>query len=83
MTNKVLAVLADNQIRYEKFRTSLTNRFHLVGLTVNGAAEHFPKKKFVVWYAKQVTSAIQSVVNIDDINPLVPDTQAACLFKYI
>ena len=58
MTNKVLAVLADNQIRYEKFRTSLTNRFHLLGLTVNGAAEHFPKKKFVVWYAKQVTSAI-------------------------
>lgn len=58
MINKVLAVLADNQIRYEKFRTSLTNRFHLLGLTVNGAAEHFPKKKFVVWYAKQVTSAI-------------------------
>ena len=58
MINKVLAVLAENQIRYEKFRTSLTNRFHLLGLTVNGAAEHFPKKKFVVWYAKQVTSAI-------------------------
>lgn len=58
MTNKVLAVLADNQIRYEKFRTSLTNQFHLLGLTVNEAAEHFPEKTFAVWYAKQVTSAI-------------------------
>ena len=58
MTNKVLAVLADNQIRYEKFRTSLTNQFHLLGLTVNEAAEHFPEKTFAVWYAKQVISAI-------------------------
>lgn len=58
MTNKVLAVLADNQIRYEKFRTSLTNQFHFLGLAVNEAVEHFLEKTFVVWYAKQVTSAI-------------------------
>ena len=68
MTNKVLGLLADNQILLKKVPPNLTNHFQPLDLTVNGAAKHFTKKKFVDWYAKQVITAIEKGVNIDDIN---------------
>ena len=66
MANNVLGHLADKQIYYEKVLSNLTNHFRY--LDFNRPAEHFPKKKFVDWFAKQVISGIESGCNIDDIN---------------
>ena len=66
MANNVLGHLADKHIHYEKVLPNWTNHFKY--LNFNRPAEHFLKKKFVDWFAKQVISRIESGCNIDDIN---------------
>ena len=58
--------LADKHIHYEKFLPNLTNHFRYFDF--NRPAEHFLKKNFVDWFAKQVISGTESGCNIDDIN---------------
>ena len=68
MTDKVIGFLHDNSVLHEKVPANMTHHFQPLDLTVNGAAKHFMKQKFMDWYAKQVILSLEKGTPIEEID---------------
>ena len=68
MTDKVIGFLHDNSVLHEKIPANMTHHFQPLDLTVNGAAKHFMKQKFMDWYAKQVILSLEKGTSIEEID---------------
>lgn len=68
VTDKVKQMLTSLHIELVTVPANMTHFFQPLDLTVNGAAKHFMKKQFAVYYANAVKHQLDSGKEVEDIN---------------